>query len=271
MLVVSGLQEDIRPGIGTGGTEHDVVFGHGVRTRGTLRGRRGRGRPGGLAVPVRTGRRGQAGRRGARGHGRQVERHRAGRREGLAGQEEGEVAVGQPARYDGESGEELSSPVSGRGGGRRGRVVVYVPVRGRGSRQDADGGRREAARRDLDAEGLQHSGEGVAEAEVGRALLLLERRRCGDGGVHGGEAVGQVGQESLSQGGIDAFDAADVARDLGGAFVEAGFEFVEDGRVCGYGSCHLLSLNVLQVVDCHFKNVRLFQLRMPRGIFVQGI
>lgn len=44
-----------------------------------------------------------------------------------------------------------------------------------------------------------------------------------------------MGEESLSQGGIEPLYATDVAGHLGGTLVEASLEFVEDGGVRGYG------------------------------------
>jgi hypothetical protein len=217
--------------------------GHGAGGRGRRRARRGRrgGGRGRARRPLGYGYEGRQRRgrgRRARGRGDRARgRGRRGRRGcGVAlgaGGHEGDATVGQPSRHQLEH-----------------RAV-------RGHVDDAVGLLH------LDGRGGVHLRQYV-HLQLGRRRLgglqgLLARGLlAGAGAVGGPEAGGQVGHETALNGGLEAGEAADLARALG----EARPELVEDTRVGGRGQGDLLALEALQVLDRHLEDVGLFQLRV---------
>lgn len=90
---------------------------------------------------------------------------------------------------------------------------------------------------------------------LGLGGLDVDRGQRG-GVVHTGEAVGQVVEQSLAYGVVDAVHAGHVASHLVGALGESGPEFGHLGRLGGH---LLLHLQVLQVFDGHLQDVGLFE------------
>jgi hypothetical protein len=65
---------------------------------------------------------------------------------------------------------------------------------------------------------------------------------------------------------FNTFDAADVATDLAGTFIETSLEFVQYCRVCSHSYSQLLALYGLQMFHCHLENVGFLQLGMACGL-----
>lgn len=88
-----------------------------------------------------------------------------------------------------------------------------------------------------------------------RDLDMDWRERCGWWVVHSSQAVGEVVEESLADGVVNAFHAAHESADLVGTFGETGAELSHHSWVGCQLLLLLLHLEILQVFDGHLQNV----------------
>lgn len=101
---------------------------------------------------------------------------------------------------------------------------------------------------------------GAGLLSIVRDLDMDWREGSGRRVVHAGQAVGEMVEESLSDGVVDSFHAAHESVDLVGAFGETRAELGHHGWIGCELLLLLLQLQVLKVFHSHLQNVSFLQL-----------